>query len=97
MSTIHDHNFPKFNELPPKEQQRLVRLFKQLDVTNDNKITAEDLAVAFKEMGIPYNPDGYNQSGHDSGTKRTESSLIQCNFSTIGVIKHDCNERLMES
>ncbi|GIY20203.1 calcium-binding mitochondrial carrier protein SCaMC-3 [Caerostris darwini] len=76
MSTIHDHNFPKFNELPPKEQQRLVRLFKQLDVTNDNKITAEDLAVAFKEMGIPYNPDGYNQSGHDSGTKRTESSLI---------------------
>ncbi|GFY62662.1 hypothetical protein TNIN_20941 [Trichonephila inaurata madagascariensis] len=58
MTASHEHHYPNFNELPPKEQQRLQKLFKQLDVTNDNKITAEDLAVAFKQMGIPYHPEG---------------------------------------
>ncbi|XP_054710447.1 calcium-binding mitochondrial carrier protein SCaMC-2-like [Uloborus diversus] len=56
------HTSHNFNELPADEQERLIQLFKQLDVTNDDRITAEDLAVAFKQMGIPYHPDGCIQS-----------------------------------
>lgn len=58
MSANHDSYFSNFVDLPPKEQQRLLKLFKQLDTDNDGKISAEDLAVAFKEMGIPYHPEG---------------------------------------
>lgn len=58
MSANHDGLFTNFVDLPPKEQQRLLKLFKQLDTDNDGKISAEDLAVAFKEMGIPYHPEG---------------------------------------
>lgn len=58
MTAGYRHASHNFNELPAEEQQRLIKLFKQLDVTNDDKITAEDLAVAFKQMGIPYHPEG---------------------------------------
>lgn len=58
MTAGYRHVSHNFNELPAEEQQRLIKLFKQLDVTNDDKITAEDLAVAFKQMGIPYHPEG---------------------------------------
>lgn len=58
MTAGYHHTSHNFDELPEQEQQRLIKLFKQLDVTNDDQITAEDLAVAFKQMGIPYHPDG---------------------------------------
>ncbi|CAL1286559.1 unnamed protein product [Larinioides sclopetarius] len=58
MTIVNQNNFSKFEELTDIEKKRLGTLFKQLDVNNDGKITAEDLVVAFKEMGIPYTPDG---------------------------------------
>lgn len=58
MTAGYHHTSHKFEELPAHEQERLITLFKQLDVTNDGQITAEDLAIAFKQMGIPYQPDG---------------------------------------
>lgn len=62
MTAGYYHSSHNFRELPDDEKQRLMKLFKQLDVTNDDKITAEDLAVAFKQMGIPYHPEGGIQS-----------------------------------
>ncbi|GFV86299.1 endonuclease-reverse transcriptase [Trichonephila clavipes] len=81
MTASHEHHYPNFNELPPKEQQRLQKLFKQLDVTNDNKITAEDLAVAFKQMGIPYHPEGCIQA-----LQRTSSHIRSNRLRWLGHI-----------
>lgn len=71
MTAGYSHISHKFDELPETEQERLMQLFKQLDVTNDGKITAEDLAVAFKQMGIPYHPEGGIQVAYPN-------SLIFC-------------------
>ncbi|XP_042900620.1 calcium-binding mitochondrial carrier protein SCaMC-2 [Parasteatoda tepidariorum] len=62
MSSSYQHTSHNFDELIPQEQRRLVKLFKQLDTNSDGKIDAEDLAKAFKSMGIPYHPDGAIQT-----------------------------------
>ncbi|KAG8178511.1 hypothetical protein JTE90_005405 [Oedothorax gibbosus] len=62
MISSHENFFPKYVDLPPKEQKRLLKLFNQLDTDGDGKISAEDIAVAFREMGIPYHPEGCIQT-----------------------------------
>ncbi|XP_013786684.1 calcium-binding mitochondrial carrier protein SCaMC-2-like [Limulus polyphemus] len=45
-----------YQELPSEEEERLEKLFKQLDIDEDGRIDFEDLTEALQRMGLPHIP-----------------------------------------
>ncbi|XP_076320846.1 mitochondrial adenyl nucleotide antiporter SLC25A24-B-like isoform X2 [Tachypleus tridentatus] len=58
MNVPNSHHLPHyFQELPSEREERLEKLFKQLDVDGDGRINFEDLSEALQKMGLPHAPD----------------------------------------
>ncbi|XP_023234013.1 calcium-binding mitochondrial carrier protein SCaMC-3-like [Centruroides sculpturatus] len=43
-----------YQELPSQQEERLEKLFKQLDVDGDGRINIKDLTKSFQKLGVPY-------------------------------------------
>lgn len=43
-----------YQELPSQQEERLEKLFKQLDVDGDGRININDLTMAFQKLGVPF-------------------------------------------
>lgn len=51
------HGSHHFYELPGENEERIEKLFRQLDVNGDGRIDFQDLTEGLKRLNIPFNPE----------------------------------------